>query len=92
MGKRLVGLDMNLHIRMVVSLLALILIQGCTGRDDTPTSQQEGEITQEEGLIVTTLKEVATRSHNFTVRRTPYPFSGSTRKIMQKSKMGNQKR
>jgi ketosteroid isomerase-like protein len=60
MGKRLVGPDMNLHIRMVVSLLALILIQGCTGRDDTPTSQQEGEITQEEGLIVTTLNEVAT--------------------------------
>ena len=56
---------MNLHIGMVVPLLALILIHGCTGKDDTPTSQQEGRITQEEGLIVTTLNEVATAESQF---------------------------
>ena len=65
MGKRLVGPDMNLHIGMVVPLLALILLQGCTGKDDTPPSQQEGGITQEEGLIVTTLNEVATAESQF---------------------------
>jgi hypothetical protein len=50
---------------MVVPLLALILIHGCTGKDDTPTSQQEGRITQEEGLIITTLNEVATAESQF---------------------------
>jgi ketosteroid isomerase-like protein len=65
MGKPLVGPDMNLHIGMVVPFLALILLQGCTGKDDPPTSQQEGGITQEEGLIVTTLNEVATAESQF---------------------------
>ncbi len=59
---------MNLHVGMVVPLLALILIQGCTGKDDTSTSQQNAKgdaITQEEGLIVTTLNNVATAESQF---------------------------
>ena len=84
---------MNLHIGMVVPLLALILIHGCTGKDDTPTSQQEGQ------------DNPRRRPHRHNPQRgcdcgvtilqyegLRYPFSGSTRKIMQESKMGNQKR
>jgi ketosteroid isomerase-like protein len=69
MGKRLRGPDMNLHVGTVVPLLALILLQRCTGKDDTPTSQQEGGITQEEGLIVTTLNEIATAESQFYSRK-----------------------
>ena len=53
---------MNLYVGTIASLLALILMQGCTGKDDTPTSQQnaKGDVTiQEEALIVTTLNEIA---------------------------------
>jgi hypothetical protein len=59
---------MNLHVGMVVPLLALILIQGCTGKDDASTSQQHAKgdaITHEEGLIVTTLNNVATAELQF---------------------------
>ena len=54
---------MNLPVRTIAFLFALILIHGCTGKDDASTSQQNAKgnaITQEEGLIVTTLNEVAT--------------------------------
>ncbi|BCA56356.1 exported protein of unknown function [Nitrospira sp. KM1] len=52
---------MNRHLAMVASLFALTLVQGCTGNGDSPTSQQDArpEVTQEGGLIVTTLNEVA---------------------------------
>ena len=50
-------------------LLALILIQGCTGKDDASISQQNAEgsaITQEEeDLIVTTLNSVANAESQF---------------------------
>ena len=59
---------MNLHIGMVVPLLALILIQGGTGNADTLLFQQDAKedvITQEEALIVTTLNEVANAESQF---------------------------
>lgn len=59
---------MNLHVGTIASLFALILIQGCTGKDDTPTFQQNAKgdvVTQEEGLIVTTLNEVANAESQF---------------------------
>jgi len=59
---------MNLHAGTIASLFALILIQGCIGKDDTPTSQQNAKgdvVTQEEGLIVTTLNEVANAESQF---------------------------
>jgi SnoaL-like domain len=59
---------MNLHVGMVVPLLALILIQGCTGKDDASTSQQNAKgdaITQEQALIVTTLNNLATAESQF---------------------------
>jgi ketosteroid isomerase-like protein len=59
---------MNLHVGTIASLFALMLIQGCTGKDDTPMSQQNAKgdvITQEEGLIVTTLNEVANAESQF---------------------------
>ena len=52
---------MNLYVGTIASLLALILLQGCTDKDDT-TSQENAKryvTTQEEGLIVTTLNEIA---------------------------------
>jgi len=59
---------MNRPIGTMASLLALILMQGCTGKDDTSTSQEHTKgdmITQEEALIVTTLNEVANAESQF---------------------------
>lgn len=59
---------MNLHVGTIASLFALILIHGCTGRDDASTSQQNAAgdvITQEEGLIVATLTNVANAESQF---------------------------
>jgi ketosteroid isomerase-like protein len=59
---------MNLPVGMIASLFALILIHGCTGRDDASTSQQNAKgdvITQEEGLIVATLTNVANAESQF---------------------------
>ncbi len=79
---------MNRYLGMLASLFALTLIQACTGNGDSPTSQQNAKrdvITQEEGLIVTTLNEVANAESQFTVLKTPHPFSVSTHRIMQES-------
>jgi hypothetical protein len=68
MGKRLGGPHMNLHVGTIASVFALILIQGGTGKADTPPSQQNvsGDvITQEEGLIVTMLNNVANAESQF---------------------------
>ena len=68
MGKRLRGPYIKLPVRTIAFLFALILIHGCTGKDDASTSQQNAKgdaITQEEGLIVTTLNEVATAESQF---------------------------
>lgn len=68
MDKRLGGPYMNPHVGTIASLFALMLIQGCTGKDDTAMSQQNAKgdvITQEEGLIVTTLNEVANAESQF---------------------------
>jgi ketosteroid isomerase-like protein len=49
-------------------LLALMLIQGCTGKDDTPLSQEHTKgdrIPQEEGLIITTLNDMANAESQF---------------------------
>jgi ketosteroid isomerase-like protein len=59
---------MNLYLGMITFLFALTLIQGCTGNGDSPPSQQIAKrdvITQEEGLIVTTLNEVASAESQF---------------------------
>ncbi|NWF74298.1 MAG: nuclear transport factor 2 family protein [Nitrospirae bacterium] len=59
---------MNLSLRTFALLFALILIHGCTGKDDTSTSQQNAEgnaISQEEDLIVTTLNNVANAESQF---------------------------
>lgn len=59
---------MNLHVRTIASLFALVLIQGGTGKVDTPPSLQNEKrdvLTQEEALIVTTLNEVATAESQF---------------------------
>lgn len=59
---------MNLHVGMIASLVALILIQGGTGNADTPPSLQNETrdvLTQEEALIVTTLNEVANAESQF---------------------------
>jgi hypothetical protein len=59
---------MNLHVGTIASVFALILIQGGTGKADTPPSLQNAEgdvITQEEGLIVTTLNKVANAESQF---------------------------
>ena len=59
---------MNLSVRTFALLFALILIHGCTGKDDASTSQQnvKGDaITQEEDLIVTTLNNVANAESQF---------------------------
>ncbi|MGH7184560.1 MAG: nuclear transport factor 2 family protein [Nitrospiraceae bacterium] len=59
---------MNRHIGTMASLLALILMQGCTEKDDTSTSQEHTKgdmITEEEALIVTTLNEVANAESQF---------------------------
>src|SRR5262245_19935231 len=53
---------MPLHVGTIASLFALVLIQGGTGKIDTPPSLQNEKrdvLTQEEALIVTTLNEVA---------------------------------
>jgi ketosteroid isomerase-like protein len=68
MDTRLGGADMNRHIGTMALLLALILMQGCTGKDDTTMSQESTKrdaTTQEEGLIVTTLNEVANAESQF---------------------------
>jgi ketosteroid isomerase-like protein len=67
MGKRLGGADMNRHIGTMAFLLALILSQGCTGKDDTTSKEhvQRDVITQEEGLIITTLNDAADAESNF---------------------------
>ena len=59
---------MNLSVRTFALLFALILIHGCTGKDDASTSQQNAEgnaITQEEDLIVTTLNNLANAELQF---------------------------
>jgi ketosteroid isomerase-like protein len=59
---------MNLSVRTFALLFALMLIHGCTGKDDASTSQQNAEgnaITQEEDLIVTTLNNVANAESQF---------------------------
>jgi len=58
---------MTRHIGMVIPLLALMLIQGCTGKDDT-ASQEHAKgiaITQEEGRLITTLNEAAEAESKF---------------------------
>lgn len=67
-GKRLRGPYMNLHVGTIVSLIALILIQGGTGKADTLPSEQNARgdvITEDEGLIVTTLNKVANAESQF---------------------------
>ena len=59
---------MNLSVRTFALLFALILIHGCTGKDDASPSQQNAEgnaITQEEDLIVTTLNNLANAESQF---------------------------
>ncbi|NWF74321.1 MAG: nuclear transport factor 2 family protein [Nitrospirae bacterium] len=59
---------MNLSLRRFALLFALILIHGCTGKDDASMSQQNAEgnaITQEEDLIVTTLNNIANAESQF---------------------------
>jgi ketosteroid isomerase-like protein len=59
---------MNLHVGTIASLFTLILIQGGTGKADTPPSQQNAKgdvITQEEGLIAATLNDVANAESQF---------------------------
>jgi ketosteroid isomerase-like protein len=59
---------MNRHNGTIASLFALILIQGCPGTDDTLRSQENRKgdmITKEEGLIVTTLNEMANAESQF---------------------------
>lgn len=59
---------MNRHIGTIASLFALILIQACTGKEDPPMVQQNAKgdaISQEEGLIVTTLNELANAESQF---------------------------
>ena len=59
---------MNLSVRTFALLFALILIHGCTGKDDASMSQQNAEgnaITHEEDLIVTTLNNVAKAESQF---------------------------
>ena len=58
---------MTRHIGMVIPPLALMLIQGCTGKDDT-TSQEHAKgyaITLEEGRLITTLNEAAEAESKF---------------------------
>lgn len=67
MGKQLRGPYMNPSVRTFAILLALILIHGCTGRDDSSTSQQnaEGNAITQEDLIATTLNNVANAESQF---------------------------
>lgn len=59
---------MNLSVRTFALLFALILIHGCTGKDDASMSRQNAEgnaSTQEEDLVVTTLNTVANAESQF---------------------------
>ena len=59
---------MNLYVGTIASLCALILIQGGTGKADTPPSLQNAEgdvITREEVLIAATLNDVANAETQF---------------------------
>jgi ketosteroid isomerase-like protein len=59
---------MHLPVRTIAFLFVLILIHGCTGKDEASTSQQSAKgdaITQEEDLIVTTLNNVANAESQF---------------------------
>ena len=59
---------MNLHVGTIASVCALILIQGGTGKADTPPSLQNARgdvITEDEGLIVATLNNVANAESQF---------------------------
>ncbi|MEP6935707.1 MAG: nuclear transport factor 2 family protein [Nitrospirota bacterium] len=59
---------MNQHVGTIASLFVLILMQGCTGKDETTTSRENAQrdvTTQEEGLIVTALNEVANAESQF---------------------------
>lgn len=59
---------MPLHVGTIASLFALVLIQGGTGKIDTPPALQNEKrdvLTQEEALIVTTLNEVANAESQF---------------------------
>ena len=63
---------MNLHVGIIASFLALILVQRCIGKDDSSPSQQNvnGDVvTQEEGRIVTTLNEIANAESRFSNTR-----------------------
>jgi ketosteroid isomerase-like protein len=73
MGKRPGEADMNRHIGTMAFLLALILIQGCTGKDDTTSNEhaKRDVITQEEGLIVTTLNNVANAESQLSKTKNP---------------------
>ncbi len=58
---------MNRHIGTMAFLLTLILIQGCTGKDDTTSKEhaKRDAITQEAGFIITTLNNVANAESQF---------------------------
>jgi len=59
---------MNLHVGTIASVFALILIQGGTGKADTPPSQQNAKgdvLTQEEALIAATLNVIANAESQF---------------------------
>ena len=58
---------MNRHIGTMAFLLALILVQGCTGKDDTMSKEhaKRDTITQEEGLIIATLNDAADAESKF---------------------------
>jgi ketosteroid isomerase-like protein len=65
---------MNLHVGTVAFLCALILIQGGTGKADTPPSQQnpKGDVmTKEEALITATLNDIANAEAQFGKTKDP---------------------
>jgi len=64
---------MNRCIGTMGTLLVLILIHGCTGKGDTTSQEntQRDVATQEEGLIVTTLNEVANAESQFYSTKNP---------------------
>lgn len=63
---------MNIRVGIIASFFALILVQGCIGKDDSAPSQQNvnGDVgTQEEGRIITTLNEIANAESRFSNTR-----------------------
>ncbi len=87
---------MNLHVGIIAFFFALILSSHGAPAKTIPLrpnrTQMETRSPKKKAASSQHSTKLRTLSHNFPKRKTPHPFSVSTRKITLESKMGNWKR